>query len=178
MITTERLILKPFGQDDLDIIYQLYSNREIMRYMPVACMDMEAAERHLNKIVGDWQKKPLLNMEMLVSLKDTGEKIGRCRIHIEEETESGMIGWLLLEKEWNKGYATEITKALINYCFDELGLRRVCALCNPKNIASNTVLQTCGLRKEGHYIEKCKYEKDGVVSWEDEASYAMLKSER
>ena len=68
MITTERLILKPFSEDDLDIIYQLYSDEEIMRYMPVACMDMATAEKHLNKIVGDWQKTPLLNMEMLVSL--------------------------------------------------------------------------------------------------------------
>ena len=178
MITTERLILKPFCNEDLDIIYQLYSNREIMRYMPMDYMDMDAAQRHLDKIVADWKKVPLTDCEMLVSLKETGEKIGRCRFHIEVETETAEIGWLLLEKEWNKGYATEITKALMDYCFDELGVRRMGALCNPANIASCTVLETCGMRREGFYKEKCKYIKDGKISWEDEAAYAILRSER
>lgn len=178
MITTERLAIRPLCHDDLDIIFQLYSNVEIMKYMPMDYMDLETAQNHLNKIVAAWQEVPLLDREMLVCIKETGEKIGRCRVHIEEDTESGMIGWLLLEKEWNKGYATEMTKALMDYCFDELDLRRVCALCNPENIASCTVLETCGLRREAHYKEKCRYIKNGIVSWRDEAEYAILKSER
>ena len=47
-----------------------------------------------------------------------------------------------------------------------------------ENIASCTVLETCGLRREAHYKEKCRYIKNGIVSWRDEAEYAILKSER
>nr|WP_275008723.1 hypothetical protein [Niallia taxi] len=42
MIETERLTLRPFNENDLDIIMNLYSNEEIMRYMP---NDVMSAER-------------------------------------------------------------------------------------------------------------------------------------
>ena len=176
-IETKRLILRPFREDDLDIILQLYSNRNIMRYMPNDYMDLDAAKGHLQKIVQDWQAVPLISMEMAVLLKDTNEKIGRCRIHLEPESETAMVGWLLLEKEWNKGYATEITKALMRVSFSELHMHRVCAICNPENAASCKVMEKCGMRKEAHYVKKCKYTKDGVSFWEDEAEYAILASE-
>ena len=54
-----------------------------------------------------------------------------------------MIGWLLLKKNWGRGYATEMTHALMDYCFDVLSVHRVCALCHPDNIGSWSVLQIC-----------------------------------
>lgn len=178
MIETERLCIKPFCEDDADIIFKLYSDKEIMRYMPNDYMNEETAEKHLKKIVEAWKEIPLTDCEMLVLTKQDGEKIGRCRIHIDEDAESAMIGWLLLKNEWNKGYATEITKALLNYCFDILNIRRVCALCHPNNIASWKVLEKCGMRRKAHYKEKCRYIKNGIESWQDELEYAILNTER
>lgn len=178
MIDTERLCLKPFSTDDLDIIYKIYSDREIMRYMPLDYMDEAAAEKHLKRIVLGWSCSPLVDLELLVSAKETGEKIGRCHIQIDAETDSAMVGWLLLKKEWNKGYATEIGKALLDYSFDALGVHRAFALCNPENAASRRVLEKCGMRLEAHFKQKCRYVKDGIVSWEDEMVYAILKNER
>lgn len=65
--------MRPFHEDDLDIILSLYSSEEIMRYMPNDIMDMD------------------------------------------HETDTAMIGWLLLKKDWGKGYATEMTRALLEY---------------------------------------------------------------
>lgn len=170
--------IKPFSNYDLDIIFALYSDREIMQYMPNDYMSREDAQKHLNKIVDAWSENPLTDCKILVLSKENGEKIGRCRIHIDSETESAMIGWLLLKKEWNKGYATEITKALLDYSFDVLNVRRVCALCNPENVASCRVLEKCNMRKEAHYKQKCRYVKKGIVSWQDELEHALLKDDR
>ncbi|MFT4107024.1 MAG: GNAT family N-acetyltransferase [Lacrimispora sp.] len=178
MIETERLIMRPFNQDDLDIIIGLYSNEEIMRYMPNDVMNAEKAQKHLNKIICDWEEKPQVNFEMAVILKDNQEKIGRSRIHLDYENDTAIIGWLLLEKNWGKGYATEMTRALIDYSFDVLNVHRVCALCHPKNIGSWRVLEKCNMRREAHFIQKCKYIKDNNIIWEDELEYAILKSER
>lgn len=178
MIETQRLIIKPFCKDDSDIIYMLYSDKEIMKYMPNDYMNKQEAENHLKNIVQAWNEIPVTDCEMLVLSKANNEKIGRCRIHIDSETESAMIGWLLLKKEWGKGYATEITETLLNYCFDTLNIRRVCALCHPRNIASCKVLEKCNMRKEAHYKQKCRYVKNGIVSWQDELEYAILKSDR
>ena len=72
----------------------------------------------------------------------------------------------------------EMTEALIDYCFDVFGLHRVNAVCNPENTASWHVLEKCGMTREAYLRKKCRYEKQGVVSWEDELEYAILASER
>ncbi len=178
MIETERLIMRPFNKDDFDIIMGLYSNEEIMRYMPNDVMDAEKAQTHLNKVAGDWEEEPQVNFEMAVILKENQEKIGRSRIHLDYETDTAMVGWLLLKKEWGKGYASEMTRALIDYSFDVLKVHRVCALCHPENIASWKALEKCGMRREAYYRQKCRYVKNGSIIWEDELEYAVLKTER
>ena len=178
MIETERLTMRPFNEDDLDIIMSLYSNEEIMRYMPNDVMNVEKAQKHLNKVIYDWDQKPQVNFEMAVILKYDQKKIGRSRIHLDYETDTAMIGWLLLKKEWGKGYATEMTRALIDYSFDVLNVHRVCALCHPKNIGSWRALEKCNMRREAYFIQNCKYVKDGNIIWEDELEYAILESER
>lgn len=178
MIETKRLTIKPFSMEDFDIIYKLYSDEEIMKYMPMDCLDEEGAKKHLEKIVNAWKKEKPTDCEMLVCKKDSGEKIGRCRIHIDYSFNSGMIGWLILKEHWNNGYAAEITKALIDYAFDELKLHRVYALCNPNNAQSCRVLEKCNMRREGYFKGKCPYIKKGVTSWQDEAEYAIIETER
>ena len=172
MIETRRLHIQPFCMDDVDIIYRLYSDHEIMRYMPYDYMTQEDARKHTEKIVEDWKAEPPTDCEMLVSLKDTGKKIGRCAIHIRDG--AAMIGWLLIQEEWNKGYATEMTRALIEYCADVFKVSRVWAICNPANTGSCKALEKCGMRKVADYKNKRKYTKNGVVSYEDEREYEMF----
>lgn len=178
MIETERLIMRPFSENDFDIITSLYSDEEIMRYMPNDIMDIEKAQTHLNKIISDWEQKPQTNFEMAVLFKQNSEKIGRSRIHLDYEADTAMIGWLLLKKDWGKGYAAEMTRTLIDYSFDVLNVHRVCALCHPENIGSWRALEKCGMRREAYFVQKCKYTKGGNTIWEDELEYAILKSER
>ena len=96
---------------------------------------------------------------------------------MDYESDTAMIGWLLIQSEWNKGYATEITKSLLEYCFKILKVHRVCALCHPQNIGSWKVLEKCGLRREAHYIKKVKYLSNADSHWEDELEYAILREE-
>ena len=175
-IVTERLVLRPFNEADLGLLNSLYSDPAIMEYMPFDCEDMEASKAHLERIIADWKAVPVLNHEFAVLKKDTGDKIGRCHIQIDTSTNTGMIGWLLKESEWGKGFATEITRALIDHSFSVIKLHRVNALCNPDNKASRTVLEKF-MRLEAHYVQKVRYTKNGVESWKDELEYALLKSE-
>ena len=88
-----------------------------------------------------------------------------------------MIGWLLLKEHRGKHYASEMTEALLAFCFDELGLHRVNAVCNPENVASWKVLEKAGMRREALLKQKCRYVKNGVTTWRDELEYAILASE-
>ena len=177
MIETERLILRPFNCDDLDIIVKLYSDEEIMEYMPLPVLDEETAQKLLNRFAAGWKDTPQIHYEMAVVRRETNEKIGRAEITRNVSEESAMIGWMLVKSAWGKGYATEIAKALIEYCFRELEVHRVYALCHPDNTASWKVMEKCGMHREAHYIQKCKYVKAGKVRWEDELEYALIRQQ-
>lgn len=177
MIETERLIMRPFNVDDKDIVSLRYGNPVIMTYMPCGCLTDEEIRIHLQKIASDWNECPQFNYEMAVISKSESQKIGRARIHMDYENDTAMIGWLLIQSEWNKGYATEITKSLLEYCFKVLKVHRVCALFHPQNIGSWMVLEKCGLRREAHYVKKVKYISDTDIHWEDELEYAILRDE-
>ena len=173
----ERLRLRPFHREDLELVFRLYSDPEILRYTPFDAMSREEAELHLERIIRDWELVPQQSFEFAMIRKEDGEPVGRCHILIDQETDTGMIGWLLLKEHWRQHYAFESGKALVHCCFETLGLHRVNAVCNPENTASRRVLERLGLRLEAHFRKKCRYQKNGIVSWEDELEYALLKEE-
>ena len=55
----ERLRLRPFHREDLELVFRLYSDPEILRYTPFDAMSWEEAELHLERIVRDWELAPL-----------------------------------------------------------------------------------------------------------------------
>ena len=176
-IETVRLTAKPFSAEDQDMIYQIYSDEEILEYTPYDSMDHEESKAYLAKIIRDWEQTPLTDLEFLMTLKESDRKTGRCGIHIDAETDSAMIGVFLLKEAWNMGYATEIMTAMKKYCFDVLGVHRVYGLCNPENTGSRRIMEKIGMRREAHFRKKCRYVKKGVVSWHDELVYAALKED-
>jgi len=125
----------------------------------------------------DWNQDPYLSCEFAVDLKENGHGIGRAHILIDQETDTGMVGTLLLKEYWEKRFATEIFEALIRHCFLELHLHRVNAVCSPENTASWKAMERCGMRREALLVQKCRYVKNGVISWHDELEYAILASE-
>ena len=177
-IETERLLLRPFCGEDLELIKRLYCDERVLRYTPFDTLSAEQAEEHLDRIIREWGLPPANNYEWAVLLKATGEKLGRAHIEIDRESDTGMIGWFLAPEYWRRGYASEMTPALIDYAFDVFRLHRVMAVCNPENAASWRTLEKCGMRREAYFRQKCPYVRQGLIHWEDELEYAMLAAER
>ena len=175
-IETRHLLLRPFQLDDLDLIETVYGDEEILRYTPFDIMTREQATEHLKNIVHDWKISPVRSLEFAMIQKESQEKIGRCHILIDPETDTGMIGWLLRKAYRGNHYARESGEALIQFCFDNLHLHRVNAVCNPNNIASCRTLEQLGMRQEALLRQKCRYVKKGIVSWEDELEYAIYSA--
>jgi RimJ/RimL family protein N-acetyltransferase len=57
--------------------------------------------------------------------------------------------------------------------FDELGLHRIFAGCDPRNTGSLRVMDRLGMRREAEFLEN-EYLKG---EWVDEIVWAMLESE-
>ena len=177
-ITTERLLLRPFEEDDFDILHRLYGDAEVMRYTPFDAESPAESAAHLSRVIDDWRKEPLLSREYVVCLAGSAEKIGRCHILRDgpEEGSRAMIGWLLVQEVWGKGYATEIAAALLAYCFDTLHLREVYGLCNPDNAATRRVMEKCGMSLREHRRAFVEYKKNGRRFLQDELEYTAAPS--
>ena len=180
VLETERLILRPFAdtEEDLKLIYALYSDPEIMRFVPYDLLDRRQAKAHLKRIADEWSLENPKNFEMAVILKAGAVPVGRAHYHLDETADSAMIGGMLLKPWWNGGLAREMALAMIDYCFDELHLHRVTGLCHPDNIASWKMMERCGMRREAYFRQNVRYVKNGQERWEDELAYAILSEER
>ena len=72
-----------------------------------------------------------------------------------------------------KGYATEATKAVINYGFDRIGLNKVQICVRPSNLASAKVIEKCGFKKDG--VLRQYFFRDGT--YEDRMYFSVLRDE-
>ncbi|TCJ00860.1 GNAT family protein [Aeromicrobium sp. IC_218] len=85
-----------------------------------------------------------------------------------------VIGYLVDPAHAGRGIATGLARELLAVSFDQLGVRRVTAICFTENPASARVLEKAGMRREGHRVQDC-WRADG--GWSDSYLYALLRSE-
>ena len=84
------------------------------------------------------------------------------------------LGWVLDPGSTGHGYATEAVRELLRICFDDLGLRRVTAICFADNEASWRLMQRLGMRRELHAVADALHRSG---EWLDTYGYALLQSE-
>jgi ribosomal-protein-alanine N-acetyltransferase len=78
-----------------------------------------------------------------------GARVGHAGLFVSRMNESDAeIGYALKPEYWNKGYATEIARALLRYAFNTLRLPRVVAVTRSANTASRRVMEKCGMLLE------------------------------
>lgn len=84
------------------------------------------------------------------------------------------IGWAFDPEHHGRGYATEAAHELLRLCFEDLGVRRVEAICFADNGPSWRLMERLGMRREAHTVEDGLH-RSGV--WMDGFTYAMLDRE-
>lgn len=63
--------------------------------------------------------------------------------------DEALLGFLVKRDYRGRGYATEAARAVVDYGFEQLGLARILAGCDPENEASRRVLEKIGMRTVG-----------------------------
>jgi RimJ/RimL family protein N-acetyltransferase len=147
VLETPRLILRPFREDDVDLLAQLFANADFMRFS-LGPYTREQTTVFLNKIIG-WDRagKPSL---FAVELKSKPELLGYCGFfhHPEHGIEDVEIGYRLNPDYWNRGLITEAARAVRDHGFRDLELPRVVSLIHPENIPSRRVAEKNGMAVE------------------------------
>jgi [ribosomal protein S5]-alanine N-acetyltransferase len=146
ILETERLVLRRFVLEDLDALFELYRNPEIRRYFPEGVLSFDQTKEELEWFLNGHPRIPELGLWATVN-KQTGEFIGRCgllpwKIEDRQEVE---VAYLLGQKFWGQGFATEAALAIVQYAFGKLDLSRLICLIDPENMASVKVAKRIGM---------------------------------
>ena len=151
-LETERLRIREFQPSDLDSIHEYASNPEVLKYMPFEPNTLERSKNFMEQAISKQSMENRTDFEVAVVHRKENKLIGGCRINKETEIQAH-IGYMINQKYWGFGYATEVAKALVTYGFTELDVHRIYATCVPDNIASWKVLEKAGLVREGRLRE-------------------------
>jgi RimJ/RimL family protein N-acetyltransferase len=164
-LTTERLALRRFTPAGLDWLAELYSDRNVMRFLG-GVKDHARAEELLNtRILQYYEEHPGLGVWMTVE-RATGTRLGFHLLnHIRGESII-QIGFTLAQSAWGKGFGTEMASAVLRYGFVDLKLPRIAGMASLPNLASQRVLLKIGLERNGdRAFPHPDYASEGPMAW-------------
>lgn len=147
-LTTTRTHLRCLTQADLPDLFALNHDPLVMKYVgrqPVKSLG--EAQLDLTRYLSYYHKSPHLGVWACVD-KESGVLIGLALLKTLVTTEETEVGYRFHQAYWGRGIATEVCRALIEHGFQTAGLQRIVGITHPDNIASQRVLQKCGLRFE------------------------------
>lgn len=174
-LKTERLVLRRFTLDDLPLMRRLNSDESVMRYLGGVQPAPKNDEMFRNRILKYYDQHPGYGVWATLE-RDSGECVG---FHLLNEVQSGnaiQVGYRLFPQFWGKGYATEMSMALLRYGYEQLQLPMITANAHRENAASLHVLEKCGLhRKEDRVIDHPAYANIGAVAWFERPSNEWLR---
>lgn len=153
-LKTERLIIKPSVPEDFDDLYALQSDPDVMQYIGQGVRTSSEVNEWLAKAIAHHQKHGFSFCSVFE--KESNQLIGQAGLQYlayDDQQPDIEIGYRLKKQSWGKGYATELTKALIVWGFNNLSVDKLVAVINPANEKSRRVLEKAGML----YVGEIKY---------------------
>ena len=148
-LETERLQLRPFSQADLDDLTALNGDKEVMKYISPP-LSREQVSGAIDWFAAEWER--LGYGWFALFEKETGSFVGQCGLQCLEgnpEAKAIEIAFVISQRYWGLGYATEACRAVLAFGFKEANLEQIVAVAMKENALSRRVLEKLGFR----YIE-------------------------
>jgi RimJ/RimL family protein N-acetyltransferase len=175
-LLTERLLIRPATPLDVEVTWEHRRLPEVSRWISwEAATFEEYAEGFLHPE----------RLATTLVIEHDGTVIGDLMLRVEDawaqaevrERAKGVqaeLGWCLHPSAQGQGLATEAVAALMELCFEQLGLRRVVANCFADNEGSWRLMERLAMRREVHTIRESLHRSG---EWLDGLGYALLAEE-
>jgi ribosomal-protein-alanine N-acetyltransferase len=147
ILTTNRLILRPYEFGDIPRLIELLNEKAISETSPTIPYPYN------EQLALEWMINQFIHCStgrfyaFAVVLKNTKELIGSISLTLKPEKQAE-IGFWIGKPYWSKGYCSEAAKKVIAYVFEKLELELVYAECMHANEASSKVLKNLGMEFE------------------------------
>jgi len=165
------VILRWLTADDVDALYEIFSNPEVARYLAIPRQQSRAdTEQFLDSIHEGFRTSSLFQW----GVERAGRVVGTCTLAgLDWQNRRAEIGFVLARDVWGQGLMPDALTAVIDHAFNDLELHRIEADVDPRNIASLRLLEKLGFRQEGYLRER--YLKDGEI--QDTVFFGLLRTD-
>ena len=157
-IFTDRLTLRKITIDDIDNIFQLDSNPDVMKYVGVPPVkEKKESAKMVENIINQYEKNGTGRLAVIE--KETSQFIGWNGIKLLTDEVNGFknvyeLGYRFLPEFWGKGYATESALACLDLGFNHLNAEKIYAYADISNESSNHILTKLGFENKGTFLDK------------------------
>jgi RimJ/RimL family protein N-acetyltransferase len=174
-VETKRLIIRDFNNSDWEQLHALYMKPETVTYNPSGYPENEEASK---KLVAGWASQPDSaardKYTAAIITKAGAVFAGVISLDLgDRKYRKGEVWYKLLPEYWGQGLATEATKAMVAFGFEQLQLHRIECGCSIHNVASFKVMEKAGMTREGIKRKVLPLDND----WHDAYLYAILEEE-
>jgi RimJ/RimL family protein N-acetyltransferase len=147
-LETERLLLRRFTHDDVDNLYNLDRDPEVMRYITGGATTPREEVEHVDlpAFMSYYDRFDGYGFWAAID-KSTNQFLGWFHLRPQEgdSVDQPELGYRLRREVWGMGYGTEGARALIRKGFTDLGAERVVAMAFRDNLASRRVMEKSGM---------------------------------
>jgi RimJ/RimL family protein N-acetyltransferase len=172
-LTGERVELRSLVSADVEALYEIFSNPDVMRYWSRPPFTREGEARELLAAI----EKAFAEQSLFqwgVARRADGRVIGTCTLsQVDGLNLRAELGYALGRAHWGQGIMAEALSLLVPFAFGPLGLRRLEADVDPLNAASIRSLERFGFQREGLLRER--WFVGGVP--QDSFFYGLLRHE-
>ena len=141
-----KLLMRPFFEGDAASVYAYASDPEVTRLMDWAThSDISMSQQFIQATKAEWERGS--QFQWAITKQDTEQLIGAVSCGALNHRIS--FGYVLARSAWNRGFATEAARAMIQIIESLPGVARIWATCDTENLASANVLEKCGMEREG-----------------------------
>lgn len=148
MLYTERLVLKPVEEMDVDVYRRVLSSDSLTQFLPKGAVysEPEILQHHVNR-VAHWRKYGF-GSYVICCRENPNCKMGYAGVEVCENPEFSDIRYALLSEYQGKGYVTEASKAVIAATFKLGKHEKIYGVSLEANKPSVTILNKLGMRRE------------------------------
>ena len=151
ILETERLYLREMNQSDFEDLAEILQNPRVMYAYEHDFSDNDVQE-WLDRQITRYKKYGFGLWAVI--LKSTDEMIGQAGLTMQpyKDNEVLEIGYLLKERFWHYGYASEAANGCKKYAFEQLNRDKVYSIIKSDNYASMKVAKSMGMKKEDEFV--------------------------
>jgi RimJ/RimL family protein N-acetyltransferase len=169
---SDSVILRPLEAADWEAVHTWASRPEYCRFQAWGPNTEQDSQKFAADAVAAWSQDPRTRHVYIACVGGRPIGAGELTVH-KPRFRRGEIGYGLHPDVWGRGYGTAIGRELLRIGFEDEGLHRIEATCDPRNLGSASVLRKIGMTYEGRQRHAMLI-RDG---WRDSEMFSMLEDE-